>query len=169
VTPDQAGACFGSLMAELFAYQHDEWEQPLRQMGFYLGKFIYLLDAYDDLEDDEQYGSFNPLLPVRKRMQKEGADFDAYVRALLTMLMASCTRAFEILPIVENVDILRNILYAGVWTKFEEIYAKRTGAASAEISVGNDTAADQPVKEEELSENTDPAEDPENPEMRERL
>ena len=62
------------------------------------------------------------------RMQEKGADFDGYMRTLLTMLMASCTRAFEILPIVKNVDILRNILYAGVWTKFEEIYAKRTGA-----------------------------------------
>ena len=65
-------------------------------------------------------------------MQAGGSDFDAFVRALLTMLMASCTRAFEALPIVENIDILRNILYAGVWTKFEEIYAKRTGAASPE-------------------------------------
>lgn len=134
VTPDQAGACFGDLMAELFAYCHDEWEQPLRQMGFYLGKFIYLLDAYDDLEDDAESGSFNPLLPVRERMKAEGGDFDGYVRALLTMLMASCTRAFEILPIVENIDILRNILYAGVWTKFEEIFAKRTGTASTENS-----------------------------------
>ena len=119
-------------MAELFAYRQDMWEQPLRRMGFYLGKFIYLLDAYDDLEDDAESGSFNPLLPVRARMQAGGSDFDAYVRALLTMLMASCTRAFEALPIVENIDILRNILYAGVWTKFEEIYAKRTGAASPE-------------------------------------
>ena len=130
VSPDQAGACFGDLMAELFACQHDEWEAPLRRMGFFLGKFIYLLDAYDDLEDDAESGSFNPLLPVRARMQENGADFDGYMRTLLTMLMASCTRAFEILPIVENIDILRNILYAGVWTKFEEIYAKRTGTGS---------------------------------------
>ena len=128
VSPDRAGACFGDLMAELFAFRHDEWEEPLRRMGYYLGKFIYLLDAYDDLEDDAVSGSFNPLLPVRARMQENGADFNGYMRTLLTMLMASCTRAFEILPIVKNVDILRNILYAGVWTKFEEIYAKRTGA-----------------------------------------
>ena len=130
VSPDQAGACFGDLMAELFAFQHDEWEEPLRRMGYSLGKFIYLLDAYDDLEDDADSGSFNPLLPVRARMQEQGTDFNGYMRTLLTMLMASCTRAFEILPIVKNIDILRNILYAGVWTKFEEIYAKRTGACT---------------------------------------
>ena len=128
-------------MAELFAYRQDLWEQPLRRMGFYLGKFIYLLDAYDDLEEDAESGSFNPLLPVRERMQTGGSDFDDYVRALLTMLMASCTRAVEALPIVENIDILRNILYAGVWTKFEEIYAKRTDAASPEEKdCGEETA-----------------------------
>jgi hypothetical protein len=60
-------------------------------------------------------------------MAQEGADFDGYVRSLLTMLMASCCRAFEALPIVENIDILRNILYAGVWIRFEEIFSMRTG------------------------------------------
>ncbi|HAL60499.1 MAG TPA: hypothetical protein DCP64_14340, partial [Sarcina sp.] len=47
-SPDEAGACFGELMGTLFACHHDEWEEPLRHMGFYLGKYIYLLDAYDD-------------------------------------------------------------------------------------------------------------------------
>ena len=126
VSPDQAGACFGDLMAELFACQHDEWEAPLRRMGFFLGKFIYLLDAYDDLEDDAVSGSFNPLLPVRARMQENGSDFNGYMRTLLTMLMASCTRAFEILPIIDpDVEILRNILYSGVWCKYMAISRER--------------------------------------------
>ena len=159
VTPDEAGACFGDLMAELFAYTNDAWEVPLRRMGFYLGKFIYLLDAYDDLDKDEKSESFNPLLPVRTRMMEDAAAmvrragqnhdagpdhsdhadtnpanhlFDDYVRTLLTMLMASCTRAFEALPIVENIDILRNILYAEIWTRFNQIYAQRTGAGKAD-------------------------------------
>ena len=32
----------------------------LRRMGFYLGKFIYLLDAYDDVEKDVKSGNYNP-------------------------------------------------------------------------------------------------------------
>jgi len=132
---DRAAACFGNLLAEIFAFTNDEWEIPLRKTGFYLGKYIYLLDAYDDLEDDETNGSFNPLLPIRARMSETDGDFNGYVRTLLTMQMASCCRAFEALPIVENIDILRNILYAGVWTKFEEIFAKRTSPAeTAEAS-----------------------------------
>lgn len=128
---DRAGACFGDLLAEIFAVSADQWEIPLRRTGFYLGKFIYLLDAYDDLDKDAENGCFNPLLPIRSRMEQAGSDFNSYVRTLLTMQMASCCRAFEALPIVENIDILRNILYAGVWTKFEEIFAKRTKTEQA--------------------------------------
>ncbi len=132
---DQAGACFGELLGEIFAVQSDAWEIPLRKTGFHLGKYIYLLDAYDDLEKDASSGSFNPLLPIRDRMAETGGDFNNYVRTLLTMQIASCCRAFEALPIVENIDILRNILYAGVWTKFEEIYAQRTGTSESGDSV----------------------------------
>ena len=42
--------CFGKIMEEILAVRHDMWEKSLRKIGFYLGKFIYLLDAYDDVE-----------------------------------------------------------------------------------------------------------------------
>ena len=40
-------------------------------------------------------------------------------------MMAECCRSFESLPILENADILRNILYSGVWARFEDITKKR--------------------------------------------
>ena len=33
--------------------------------------------------------------------------------------------AFEQLPLVEDLSILRNILYSGVWTKYQAIQRKR--------------------------------------------
>ena len=42
---DKMSGIFGHIMEEIFAYRQDEWERSLRRMGFYLGKFIYLLDA----------------------------------------------------------------------------------------------------------------------------
>lgn len=39
--------------------------------------------------------------------------------------MADCAASFEMLPIIENVAILRNILYSGVWTRFEIVGKKR--------------------------------------------
>ena len=39
-------------------------------------------------------------------------------KSLLKMMMASCAESFERLPILHYDEILRNILYAGVWPKF---------------------------------------------------
>ena len=102
---DRAGSIFGDLLAEVFDCRKDTWSPALRRVGFHLGKFIYILDAYDDLEKDEKNGSFNPLLGM-----KDKPHLDDYVRGVLTMTLSDCTGAFETLPVVENVDILRNIL-----------------------------------------------------------
>ena len=51
---------FGHLMEEIFLYKNDEWEKSIRKTGFYLGKFIYYIDAYDDMKKDEENNSYNP-------------------------------------------------------------------------------------------------------------
>ena len=40
-------------------------------------------------------------------------------------MMADCVRIFERLPIVEEVQLLRNILYSGVWIRFQAAKEKR--------------------------------------------
>ncbi len=117
---DQVSGYFGEIMAELFVYKEDEWADSLRKIGFFMGKFIYLLDAYDDIEKDIKKGNYNPFL----RMYRE-PDFEENAKQILTMMMAECSREFETLPILWNADILRNILYAGVWTRFEQTHQKR--------------------------------------------
>lgn len=42
---DVVSRYFGKLMGELLVYKQDVWEKTLRRMGFYLGKFIYIMDA----------------------------------------------------------------------------------------------------------------------------
>ena len=116
---DISSRYFGKLMGELFVYQEDVWEKTLREMGFYLGKFIYILDAYDDIEKDMEQGSYNALSSLYKEK-----DFDVKCEEMLNFVLAECTNRFEKLPCVEDAEILRNILYAGVWDKFNE---KRRG------------------------------------------
>lgn len=112
---DVTSRYFGELMAELFVYRNDVWEKKLRKMGFYLGKFIYIMDAYDDIEKDMESGSYNPL----KLMYME-PDFDKRCREMMNFVLAECTRQFEMLPCIEDANILRNILYAGVWNKIDK-------------------------------------------------
>ena len=120
---DKMSGCFGRIMEEIFAWKTDVWEDSLRRMGFYLGKFIYILDAYDDVEKDVKNGNYNPF--AEKYIMK---GFDEQVRQLLIMMMAQTCREFEKLPIIKYTDILRNILYSGVWCRFEAIARKRREA-----------------------------------------
>ena len=120
---DKMSGCFGRIMEEIFVWKKDVWESSLRRMGFYLGKFIYILDAYDDVEKDVKNGNYNPF--AEKYIMK---GFDEQVRQLLIMMMAQTCREFEKLPIIKYTDILRNILYSGVWCRFEAIARKRREA-----------------------------------------
>lgn len=113
---------FGKLMGELFVYKEDVWENTLRKMGFYLGKFIYILDAYDDVDKDIEKNSYNAL--ISKYIED---DFDEKCEEMLTYILAECTSQFEKLPCVEDAEILRNILYAGVWDKFDKKRKEKDG------------------------------------------
>lgn len=110
----------GEAMAEIYAAKDDVWQRTLRQMGYCVGKFIYLMDAYDDVEKDSKDGSYNPF---KELYQQEG--FDEKVRQYLSLIMSCCCQAFEVLPIIDNAEIMRNILYAGVWSKYTRVTKER--------------------------------------------
>ena len=117
---DAVSGCFGELMAELFDYKQDHWSPELRSIGFHLGKFIYLLDAYDDLARDKRHGAYNPL-----KFLSEQPGYEEEMKEIFELLLAECARSFERLPCVEDADLLRNILYSGVWLKYNCKNAKR--------------------------------------------
>ena len=125
ISIDKVAGLFGDIMAEVFAPFEDEWEHELRTMGFFLGKFIYIVDAFDDLERDKEKGNYNPLLLALENGTIRESDLNSTVKQLLTMMMAPCCEAFEKLPCVEYTAILRNILYSGVFGRYNAICLRR--------------------------------------------
>ena len=117
---DVAAGLTGELLAELFCWKEDEWQTDLRGLGFYLGKFIYIMDAYDDIEKDKGQGNYNALIPA-----SEEEAFDDRCREMLNLVLAECASQFETLPCIEDIEILRNILYAGVWSGFDKKLKKQ--------------------------------------------
>lgn len=113
--PDEAADLTGQMCAEVFLSREDEYARYLRPMFFHLGKYIYLIDAFCDLPEDLQSGSYNPY-----RSLAEEPERDELIRMHLESVMGACTREFEKLPIFLHRDILRNILYAGVWIGFRK-------------------------------------------------
>lgn len=116
---DVVAGLFGRIMQILFVPFDDIYAKGLGRMGFYLGKFIYIMDAFDDVEEDVKKGRYN----VFSNCYTD-PDFETHVKDMLTMMMAECSDAFEMLPAVDNADILRNILYSGVWNSYERRVSK---------------------------------------------
>ena len=86
------------------------------------GKFIYLMDAYEDLEKDLRKKEYNPFEAMVKNDPK---DFETLSKLILTSMMSECSKSFERLPILRHASIIRNILYSGVWSKYEYVQAKK--------------------------------------------
>ena len=118
---DRVSGEFGRVMAEVCDYRSDEWSRQLRSIGFSLGRFIYIMDAYEDMKEDIQKGEYNCLVKHRKSFGSD-EQFDEFVYNVLNEIMADCARSFEYLPVTENGEIIRNIIYAGVWRRWEELH-----------------------------------------------
>lgn len=113
---DVASGLSGEMLGEICCWREDEWAKELRMLGFYMGKFIYLMDAIEDYAADIRKNSYNPLIYMEQGSTQEMGTF---CRLLLTSMISECAKSFERLPIIQHADIIRNILYSGVWTKYE--------------------------------------------------
>ena len=109
---DRASSLFGRLMAALFTPEQDRWTETLGQIGDTLGRFIYVMDACLDQASDQKHGRYNPVA----EFERVNGRFDGGLT--LTMLIGDCSLAFERLPLEQDLDLLRNILYSGVWSKW---------------------------------------------------
>lgn len=109
LNPDIPANCFGKLMSEIFVLREDEYAENLRTFGRSLGKFIYIMDACLDLKADIKKERYNPLV---------GSSSENF-SDILNLLMADCTEKYKLLPINQDKKLIENILYSGVWTRYE--------------------------------------------------
>lgn len=110
----------GQMLSETFVWKDDVFAPHLRQIGAALGRFIYLMDAYEDYDADEKAGRFNPLHALHGQ-----DDYEERMQDILAMEMAQCVKAFDFLPLEQDEKLLRNVLYSGVWGKYALLQSKR--------------------------------------------
>ncbi len=117
---DQAADAFAAMLGALFLPLGGQ-KEVLRVLGYNLGRFVYLCDALDDLEKDEQRGNYNPFL------QRFGADRAAARESARFNLQSSASgagMALDLLNIRRHAGILENIVYKGLPAKLEELLSR---------------------------------------------
>ena len=102
-----------------------EVRNNLYLFGYYFGKWIYLIDALDDLKKDLKDGSFNPISQVYNKNKDSYEDFIDIIKEkidlILITLASSCSELIEKLPIIKNKEIIENVINLGLMDKYNHI------------------------------------------------
>ena len=106
---DEAADASAKMLAEMVSTDIESSDdKALRWLGYYLGRWVYLIDAVDDCEDDIKTGSFNPL---KKRYNLP--DFKEYCERMLSLTVGEAINNMNKLEIYRFYDIIDNVLNYG--------------------------------------------------------
>ena len=95
-------------------------------IGYHMGKWIYLIDAVDDIEDNLKTGAYNPLIyRFNYEPSESAAEFRARIEEDLKFnlyhYLAMIGNCLDALEIKKNKGIIENVIYFGLNRKNEEI------------------------------------------------
>ena len=113
---DEVAAVFGDLLADITAYGLEGTQARLaKSIGWQTGRFIYIIDAIDDLAEDAKRGRFNPFLLLYGGPLDEGARQG--VQTALLNCLSDLEPAFDLINdnnAPNRSEVLKNILYLGM-------------------------------------------------------
>jgi len=126
---DQAAEPFAKLMEEVFTYEPLSRDQAvcqiLKWIGYNLGKWIFLIDAFNDLESDIRKNSYNPLIYQYNYTNENIAEFKHRLKEdvefNLIYTLNQIVKAYQLLNVRYNSGIVENIIYMGMLRKTETV------------------------------------------------
>lgn len=110
-----------------FASPGNDTRELLARAGYHLGKWIYMIDAVDDIDENIESGAYNPLLfrfgfdAANETADGFRARIEPDLRFNLYHYLAMLSRCTDSLDIRKNAGIIENVIYFGLNRKTEEI------------------------------------------------
>ena len=122
---DRAADKFASIIASAVPEGLDgAFSRELSQVLYHTGRWIYIIDAVNDLNEDFKQGVYNPVA-VRFGIENGvlGGEAASELRLTLENSLNLVRSAFELMP--ENVwaEIIRNIIYLGMPTVTDAVFS----------------------------------------------
>ncbi len=130
ISIDELSDPFASLTAFIvsYYYKNENFYNELYDLGYNLGRWIYIIDAFDDLKEDMEKHKFNA---INKAFNVENLSYEDLIikegnRIEFNLIMSanSTSEALDKLSINKNKDLLFNILQLGLMNKIETIKSR---------------------------------------------
>ena len=127
-TFDEISHPFADLTGYILSEYSDENREELYWLGYNLGKWIYVIDAYDDLEKDMVGKKFNAIEAVLNTSKSGFAELSEEVGDRVDFLLTTCARqcmaCLDKLPLRKNEELLHNILQYGLMEKIDKVFKR---------------------------------------------
>lgn len=111
---DRAADPFARLLAGCVPVEDGVDARVLRELFYHIGRWIYLIDACYDVEDDWKSGSYNPVI-LRYALQEPllAPAHDA-LETTLSRSLAAVHAAFALLDVRRDRELIENIICLGL-------------------------------------------------------
>ena len=125
---DRTADTFARLLAAAAPPSEDPARnRAMEQLLYHVGRWIYLVDAWDDLEEDRRTGAYNPILVRFPSGVEEGREV---MRTTLRHSLNLARSAMALLTLGHWQETLENILYLGLPAVEELVFTGQWKAAN---------------------------------------
>ena len=127
---DETADAFAKILEGLFTppfIKDEPTRRALAWLGYNLGRWIYIIDAYNDMDRDFEKESYNPFLAEGKtpREQKERPETELS----LTFTLENIASAFELIDFKKNKSIIGKMIYTSLKAKQRSVLSGEDAGA----------------------------------------
>ena len=120
---DMAAQPFAEMMGELALKVMPDGGNDIYWFGFFMGKWLWVIDAFADIKKDHESNSYNPFILANKGLTADDviASSRDDAQFLLEGALTEIGRLYDKLPIKRNKEILENIIFVGMPKRTQEV------------------------------------------------
>ena len=121
-SPDEAAHNSADALGKIFASGFEEKKNELYRFGYFVGRWVYLIDALDDIEKDLKTHSFNVFVnkySLTSKTLPEEAKHE--IQSTLNQSSAEAVKAFKNTDCLALSEIIENILYGGMYRSAQNV------------------------------------------------
>jgi len=119
---DEVAHPFAKLTSDIFS----NYSPELGKLGYNIGRFIYIADAYSDIEEDKKHKLYNPFLYCDSEYLNS-MDFTKRVQGTFNMNLGAIASSYSELDIKKNKALLDNIIYLGLRRVYNNLFNTNGG------------------------------------------
>ena len=121
-SPDEAAHNSADALGKIFSFGFEEKKKDLYFFGYFVGRWVYLMDALDDIEKDIKNRSFNVFVNKYSLTQKTLPEEARHeIQSTLNQSSAEAVKAFKSTNCTALSEIIENVLYGGMLCSMENI------------------------------------------------